>query len=283
MIDETAEEIADMQTHSSSVVAVKAARALRELTETEFPTVEEYRRTLERNSSALRRANPSHASLHNTQRDIVAAVEDSDADTVEDAQQATVEAIQDVVDSIETAKRRAAEAAAPLLAEADTLLVHDYSTTVLSAITRAVEEGAEFSVYVTEARPRYLGRKMARRLAEFEAIDTTLVVDSAHGHYLPECDRVVVGMDCIVEETLYNRVGTYPIAATAADCDVPVTTIGSAAKLVDTGFAFENEFRASSEVMLEPAEGFDIGNPAYDATPTRLLDSVVTDEGTEQF
>ncbi len=283
MIDETAEEIADMQTHSSSVVAVKAARALRELTESEFPTVEEYRRTLERNSSALRRANPSHASLHNTQREIVETVEDSDADTVEAAQQVTLDAINNVVDRIETAKRRAAENAAPMLSEAETLLVHDYSTTVLSAITRAVEAGATFSVYVTEARPRYLGRKMARRLAEFEAIDTTLVVDSASGYYLPDCDRVVVGMDCIVEETLYNRVGTYPIAATAADCGVPVTTIGSAAKLVDTGFAFENEHRAASEVMLEPAEGFDTGNPAYDATPTRLLDSVVTDDGTEQL
>jgi translation initiation factor eIF-2B subunit delta len=283
MIDETAEEIADMQTHSSSVVAVKAARALRELTEAEFPTVEEYRRTLERNSSALRRANPSHASLHNTQREIVATVEESDADTVAEAQQATLDAIEDVVERIETAKRRAAENSVALLSEADTLLVHDYSTTVLSAITRSVEAGASFDVYVTEARPRYLGRKMARRLAELEAVDTTLVVDSAHGHYLPDCDRVVVGMDCIVEETLYNRVGTYPIAATAADCGVPVTTIGSADKLVDTGFAFENEFRASSEVMLEPAEGFDIGNPAYDATPTRLLDSVVTDDGTERF
>jgi translation initiation factor eIF-2B subunit delta len=283
MIDETAEEIADMQTHSSSVVAVKAARALRELTEAEFPTVEEYRRTLERNSSALRRANPSHASLHNTQREIVAAVEESDADTVVEAQQATLDAIDAVVDRIETAKRRAAENSVALLSEADTLLVHDYSTTVLSAITRSVEAGASFDVYVTEARPRYLGRKMARRLAELEAVDTTLVVDSAHGHYLPECDRVVVGMDCIVEKTLYNRVGTYPIAATAADCGVPVTTIGSADKLVDTGFAFENEFRAASEVMLEPAEGFDIGNPAYDATPTHLLDSVVTDGGTEEF
>jgi ribose 1,5-bisphosphate isomerase len=283
MIDETAEEIADMQTHSSSVVAVKAARALRELTDREFPTVEEYRRTLERNSSALRRANPSHASLHNTQREIVAAVEESDADSVAEAQERTLDAIESVVDRVETAKRRAAEAAVPLLAEADTLLVHDYSTTVLSAITRSVENGAEFSVYVTEARPRYLGRKMARRLAEQEAVDTTLIVDSAAGHYLPECDRVVVGMDCIVEDTLYNRVGTYPIAATAGDCDVPVTTVGSADKLVDTGFAFENEYRAASEVMLEPAEGFDIGNPAYDATPTRLLDSVVTDEGTEQF
>jgi translation initiation factor eIF-2B subunit delta len=124
---------------------------------------------------------------------------------------------------------------------------------------------------------------MARRLSEFEAVDTTLIVDSAHGHYLPECDRVVVGMDCIVEDTLYNRIGTYPIATTAEDCGVPVTSLGSAAKLVDTGFAFENEYRAASEVMLEPAEGFDIDNPAYDETPTRLLDSVVTDEGVEQL
>ena len=72
MIDETAEEIADMQTHSSSVVAVKAARALRELTDREFPSVDEYLRSLERNSNALRRANPSHASLHNTPREIAA-------------------------------------------------------------------------------------------------------------------------------------------------------------------------------------------------------------------
>jgi translation initiation factor eIF-2B subunit delta len=283
MIDETAEEIADMQTHSSSVVAVKAARALRELTDREFPTVEEYHRTLERNSRALRRANPSHASLHNTQREVVAAVEAADPDTVEAAQDRTVEAIERVIEQVETGKRRAAERAAELLAEAGTLLTHDYSTTVLAAIERAVADGASFTVYVTEARPRYLGRKMARRLAEFEAVETHLVVDSAGGHYLLECDRAVVGMDCIVEDTLYNRVGTYPIAATAADVGVPVTVVGSAAKLVETGFAFENEFRAPSEVMLEPAEGFEIDNPAYDATPTRLLESVVTDEGIERF
>ncbi|WP_302080083.1 translation initiation factor eIF-2B [Salinibaculum rarum] len=283
MIDETAEEIADMQTHSSSVVAVKAARALRELTDKEFPTVEEYNRTLKRNSSALRRANPSHASLHTTQREIVETVTDADADTVDAAKQTTLDAIDTVVERIETAKRRAAEAAAPLLADAETLLVHDYSTTVLSAIRQAVEDGATFSVYVTESRPRYLGRKMARRLAEFEAVDTTLVVDSAHGHFLPECDRVVIGMDCVVDETLYNRIGTYPLATTAADCDVPVTALGSEAKLVDAGFAFENEYRAASEVMLEPSEGFDIENPAYDATPTRLLDSIVTESGVESL
>ena len=279
MIDQTADEIADMQTHSSSVVAVKAARALGELTDREFPAVEEYLRALERNSNALRRANPSHASLHNTQARVVERVTGEDHDSVAAAQRLTETAIDAVVETVEEGKQRAAEHGADLLADDDTLLVHDYSTTVLSAVTRAAEAGASFTVYVTEARPRYLGRKMARRLADFEAVDTHLLVDSASGHYLSECDRVVVGMDCIVEDTLYNRVGTYPLAATAADAGVPVAVIGSAAKLVDTGFAFENEFRAASEVMREPADGFVVENPAYDATPTRLVDTVVTDEG----
>ena len=118
-----------------------------------------------------------------------------------------------------------------------------------------------------------------RQPAEFEAVETHLIVDGACGLYLEDCDRVVVGIDCIVGDTLYNRVGTYPLAAAAADKDVPMTPIGSAVKLVGRGFAFENDYRAASEVMLEPAEGFEVDNPAYDATPTRLLDSIVTDDG----
>jgi translation initiation factor 2B subunit (eIF-2B alpha/beta/delta family) len=283
MIDETVAEIRDMQTHSSSVVAVKAAEALRSLAGTEFPAVEEYLRALERNSSALRRANPSHASLHNTQREIVETVRAADPDTVETAQELTEDSVAAVVERVETGKQRAADRAADVLANADTVLTHDYSSTVLAAIDAALEAGASFEVYVTEARPRYLGRKMARELADRDAVQAHLLVDSAAGTYLADCDRVVVGMDCIVDDTLYNRVGTYPIAATANDLGTPVSVIGSAAKLVSGGFEFENEHRAASEVMLEPAEGFAIENPAYDATPTRLLDTVVTDEGVEKF
>jgi translation initiation factor eIF-2B subunit delta len=279
MIDETAEEIADMQTHSSSEVAVKAARALRSVTDREFPTVDEYQRTLERNSSALRRANPSHASLHNTQREIVETVRESGPEAVTEAQERTLAAIDDVIDRIEGSKDRAANEAASMLESGQTLLTHDYSTTVLSAIESAVADGAELTVYVTESRPRFLGRRTARRLAEYDAVDTTLIVDSAAGTYLSECDRVLVGMTCIVDQVLYNRVGTYPLAATAADVDVTMTSVGSAAKIIEEGFRFENKHRVASEVMREPPQGFEIENPAYDATPVRLLDNVVTDDG----
>jgi translation initiation factor eIF-2B subunit delta len=283
MIDETVEEIEEMQTHSSSVVAVKAARALEDLLEREFATVEDFERDLERNSSALRRANPSHASLVTTQRAIVSMVTDGSHETVSDAKDALRSAIGDMVAQVETAKRGAAENALQFVEDGATILTHDYSSTVLEAIEQAVADGRYLTVYVTEARPRYLGRKTARVLARMDRVDAHLVVDGACGHYLPECDRVLLGMDCIVEDTLYNRVGTFPLAATADEVGVPVTVIGSSAKLVGEGFRFENDFRSPSEVLLEPAEGFSVENPAYDATPTDLLDTVVTDEGVREF
>lgn len=283
MIDETVEEIQEMQTHSSSTVAVKAARALSDLVDRDFETVEEFERALDHNSSVLRHANPSHASLVTTQRAIVTMVTEADNDSVEAAKEHTQEAIDSVVEQVVTAKRRAAENAAPLFEDGMTLMTHDYSSTVLEAVETAVADGAYLDVYVMEARPRYLGRKTARVLGEIDQVDVTLIIDSAAGHYLPECDRVFTGMDCIVDETLYNRVGTFPLVATANEVEVPVTSVGSSAKIVGEAFRFENDFRSPSEVIREPAEGFAVCNPAYDATPTELLDSVVTDEGTWEY
>ncbi|NGM71030.1 translation initiation factor eIF-2B [Natronolimnobius sp. AArcel1] len=283
MIDETVEEIQEMQTHSSSVVAVRATRALEELLEREFATVEEYVRDLERNGSVLRRANPSHASLQNAVRAVVEAVADADPDSVAEAKKLTQERIDAVISRVESAKQRAAENAVDSLEDSATLLTHDYSSTIIEALEQAVEAGKTFDVYVTEARPRYIGRKTARTLADLEGVEPTLITDSAHGHYLPECDRVIVGMDCIVDDTLYNRVGTFPIAATAAQLEVPVTVLGAASKIVTEGFVFENEHRPGSEVMPEPAEGFGVANPNYDATPVELLESVITDDGRETF
>ncbi|MFB6160691.1 MAG: translation initiation factor eIF-2B [Haloferacaceae archaeon] len=278
MIDETVDEIRQMETHSSSVVALRAARALRELLDREFAGVDEFERSLERNSSALRRANPSHATLFTTQRDVVESVV-GEADTVEAAKARLRDAIDSVTEAVERAKERAAATTAETLVDGETILTHDYSSTVLSAVERAAGDGRSLTAYVTEARPRYLGRKTARALADLDGVEPHLAVDGAAGHLLEECDRVVVGMDCIVEDRLYNRVGTYPIAAAAADVGVPVHVVGSSAKVIEDGFVFENELRPPSEVSLEPLDGVEIENPAYDATPTRLVDAVLTDEG----
>ncbi|QIB74926.1 translation initiation factor eIF-2B [Halogeometricum borinquense] len=282
MIDDTIEEIREMQTHSSSVVAVKATRALTELLDRDHATVEEYERDLERNVGALKRANPSHASLYNAMEGVLTRVT-GEASTVDEAKELTESAVERVVEDIENGKSRAAANAAKTFKDGETFLTHDYSSTVLEAVEIAAADGNHMTTYVTEARPRYLGRKTARTLSGIDRIEPHLIVDGAAGIFLEECDRVVVGMDCIVEDTLYNRVGTFPIVATAAQLDIPVTVVGSGAKIVDDGFIFENEIRSTAEVSLEPVEDVLIENPAYDATPTELVDEVITDEGVRTF
>ncbi|MEF8852110.1 MAG: translation initiation factor eIF-2B [Haloarculaceae archaeon] len=283
MIDETVEEIEEMQTQSASVVAVRAAEALRELTDREYPTVSEFVRDVERNSSALRRANTSHAPLFTSQRRIVNAVTEADLDTVEAARARLSEAIADVVSEVESSKAAAGERAADLIDDGDVVLTHENSSTVMAAFDAALEAGVRFDVYVTEARPRLLGRKTARELAARDGVDATLIVDSAAGHYLPECDRVFVGMNCLIDDTVYNRIGTYAIALAADAEDVPLTVVASSSKFVGNGFVFENNYRSTAEVIREPADGFAVGNPAYDATPIRLVDSVVTENAVIDF
>ena len=282
MIDETIAEIREMRTHSSSVVAVKATRALSELLDREFATVEEYERSLEQNAGALRRANPSHASLHNAMLAVVKEVEGR-AETVEDAKRRTEEVIARVVEDIERGKREAAENAAETFEDGETFLTHDYSSTVLEAVESTLDAGFELTAYVSEARPRYLGRKTARTLAGLDGVEPHLLVDSACGHVLSEVDRVIIGMSCIVGDTLYNRVGTLPLVAAANQAGVPVTVVGSSAKITEDSFRFENEIRPGIEVLLEPIEGIVVENPAYDATPVDLLDRVVTDDGISEY
>jgi translation initiation factor eIF-2B subunit delta len=282
MIDDTIEEIRRMQTHSSSVVAVKATTALGELLDRDYQNVEGYERDLERNAGALRRANPSHASLHKAMRAVVEEVLGA-ADTVEEAKSLTRAEIDRIVEEIETGKRRAADHAADSFTDGETFLTHDFSSTVLQAIETAAADGNHLTAYVTEARPRYLGRKTARRLAEMDRVAPHLLVDSAAGYVLDRCDRVIVGMDCIVDDTLYNRVGTFPLAAAANVVGVPVVVVGSQSKILEDDFVFENESREPAEVIREPVEGVTIENPAYDATPMHLVDDVVTDQGRHEF
>jgi len=282
-IDETVRQVEGMQTQSASIVAVKAARALRELAEREYRTVDEFLRALERNSSALQRANRSHAPLHTTQQRIVNDVTDVDPDTVEAAKERLLGVIDDVVSTVESSKEQAGANAASLLDDGDVLLTHGNSSTVLATLRHVLEGGTPLDLYVTESRPRFFGRRTAQNLADHEHADVTLIIDGAAGHFLRESDRVLLGMNCLIDDTVYNRIGTYPIAAAANDAGVPVTVVGASAKFIGRGFTFENDERPASEVQREPVERYNIENPGYDATPTRLVDNVVTENGVIQF
>jgi len=212
MIDETVAEIRAMRTHSTSAVAVKATRALAELLDRDYRTVDEFERDLEHNAGVLRRSNPSHAALHNAMRDVERSII-GEPTSVEDAKQLLEDTIDRVADD-----------------------------------------------------------------AGMSRVDVRMVVDSAMGYALRDCDRVLLGITCITGGTYYNRIGTFPLVVTARELGIPVTAVGSGAKTIEE-FRFENEFRDAVEVMREPVEDVEIENPSYDATPIGMIDTVITDDG----
>lgn len=280
MIDETVEQIEDMRTHSSSEVAIIAVEALRKIDDRDYATVEEFLRSLTRNCRTLRQADPSHASLYNATKAVERSVTEADPASVEEAKTATLAAIDDEVASITQAKERAAEKAAQLIEPGGTYLTIDYSTTLLEALNRADLDPSDPAVFYTmEARPRFLGRKLARELADVEGVEPRLIVDSAQGAIIDNCDAVLIGFTCVVDDTLYNRVGTYPTALAADANDVDMYALGADGKIVDEAFVFSSEDRPTSEVSLEPLDAVVIENHSYDATPVSLLEAVITGDG----
>jgi translation initiation factor eIF-2B subunit delta len=282
MIDETIARIREMRTHSESTVAMDATLALEELLERDYVDVESFERDLERNAGALRRSNLSHALLHTAMQETVRGVIGG-AETIDEAKALLRDTIDHVVDTIERSKHEAAANAAERLEDGEVIVTHENSTTVMEALKRGVDAGKEFTVYVTETRPRYIGRLTARELATWDGVDAHLVTDGAAGYCTREADRVLLGMNCLVGETYYNRIGTFPLCAVASVLDCPVTVVAASLKIVDEGFVFENDMRSPSEVLSEPAEGFTVENPAYDATPLALVDTVVTEAGFLSF
>jgi len=173
MIDETVAEIRAMRTHSTSAVAVKATRSLADLLDREYVTVDEFERprprTQRRCVAAVeplpRRAPQRDArgrALDRRRGRRASRTANSDSKTLSTASSST------------TSRRRKGRPppTRPSIEDGDTLLVHDYSTTVLEAIENAARDGAHLTVYVTEARPRTLGRKTARVLAGIARVDT---------------------------------------------------------------------------------------------------------------
>lgn len=224
----------------------------------------------------------SHALLYDALQDILHSVQ-GEANDLDEARELALSTIDHMVETVRTGKRHAVQQAATTIEGDQVFLTHDYSSTVVEAVGLAVADGAQLATYATRACPRLLGREFARELTAINDVEPHLVVDGASEVFLPECDRVIIGMDCIVEGTFYNRIGAFLLVTIINEVDVPVMVVGSDAKVANGGFRFGNEIRSLNEVMPELVESVELENPAYNAASVDPIDKVITDEGAIEF
>jgi methylthioribose-1-phosphate isomerase len=161
--------------------------------------------------------------------------------------------------------------------------------TALGVIRMAVEQGHQLRVFVPETRPYLQGARLtAWELAE-GGIPLTLITDNMVGHFLKtgKVGAVVVGADRIAANgDTANKIGTYQIAVLARENNVPfyvAAPISTFDLSLSDGEQIPIEERSAGEVThiqgVRIAPDVEVANPAFDVTPARLVNAIITEYG----
>jgi methylthioribose-1-phosphate isomerase len=164
--------------------------------------------------------------------------------------------------------------------------------TALGVIRSAHEQGKQIHVWVDETRPRLQGARLTTWELMNWGIPHTLIADNAAGYYMltGQVDAVLVGADRVAANgDVVNKIGTYKLAAVAKDNDVPFYVVAPTSTIdlrTATGRDIPIEERDPREVTHPDDDprgiaplGVQVGNPAFDITPNRLVTAIITEYG----
>ena len=279
-----ADDIGTMEIRGAAKIADAAAAALAtQATESEAETPEAFRTELRAAARALHDTRPTAVSLPNALRYVLHGTEGA---TVDQLRESTVLAAERFRERLDHAQTDLATVGANRLKDGDCIMTHCHSTAVLACVEAAVDQGKELRAIVKETRPRNQGHITAERLHEL-GVPVTLIVDSAARRYLNQVDHVMVGADSIAADgSVINKIGTSGLAVNARDRGTPVVVAAQTFKLHPgtlTGHSVDIEMRDESELLSE-AEKAELGNPtvenpAFDVTPPRYVDAIITERG----
>jgi len=167
--------------------------------------------------------------------------------------------------------------------------------TALGVIRSAWKNKLLAHVYADETRPWLQGSRLTAWEMVEENIPVSILVEGAASHIIEksqQSDRpikwIVVGSDRIASNgDVANKIGTYGLAILAKYHGIkfmvvaPTTTIDMS---IASGKDIPIEQRAKEEVLgcaksVVAAAGALAENPAFDVTPAKLVDAIVTERG----
>jgi ribose 1,5-bisphosphate isomerase len=283
-VESTAADIEAMEIRGAATIAAAAAEALgAEAAESDASDPEAFEAELREAARVLYETRPTAVSLPNALRFVFQGME---GETVGELRDSVREASRQFRADLENAQERLGRIGANRYQDGDVIMTHCHSTDALATVEHAVESGTALEAIVKETRPRKQGHITAKRLREL-GVPVTLIVDSAAHRYLNDVDHVLVGADSIAADgSVINKIGTSGLAVNARDRGTPIVVAAQTIKLHPetlTGHTVEIERREESEVIGE-AERAEIGdievlNPAFDVTPPRHVDAIVTERG----
>jgi eIF-2B alpha/beta/delta-like uncharacterized protein len=272
------EELAEDNISGATEIAAKAAEVLALFAdEADAEDASAFVIQLAAMGRALIQAQPSMASLFNLVNSVISSTQE--ARDLDSARRMATTTAQAFAAQLHARSEEIARQAPSLLSEGSRVLTHSRSSTVMTALQLAALQGRQLEVVCTESRPIHEGRAVAASLAK-EGIKTTLIVDSAAGHFVSQVDLVMVGADSVSTDGVVNKMGTYPIALAASSQGVPFYTLCGTEKFLPTDYPrFRIEPKDPHEVWPEHPEEVTVINLYFDVTPLTYVSGVVTERG----
>jgi methylthioribose-1-phosphate isomerase len=161
--------------------------------------------------------------------------------------------------------------------------------TALGVIRMAVARGHQIEVLVPETRPYLQGARLTAWELQQEGIPLLLITDNMVGHFLKTggIGAVIVGADRIAANgDTANKIGTYTIAVLARENQVPFYVAAPVSTIdltLRSGEEIQIEQRSAEEVThiggVRIAPAVAAAHPAFDVTPARLIDAIITERG----
>jgi len=187
---------------------------------------------------------------------------------------------------------------AELIRDGDAILTHcnagglataDYGT-ALAVMFAAHEQGKSIRVFADETRPLLQGARLTTWELMQAGIDVTLICDNMAAQVMKEgkIDCVIVGADRIAANgDAANKIGTYGVAIHAKEHKIPFYVAAPTSTLdmsLATGDLIPIEQRGVEEITegfgkRTAPEGVKVYSPAFDVTPARLIDGIITEKG----
>ncbi len=162
--------------------------------------------------------------------------------------------------------------------------------TALGVIRGAIAAGKNIKVFADETRPFLQGSRLTAWELKKDNIDVTLITDNMAGDMMKKglIDAVVVGSDRIAANgDVCNKIGTYSVAVLAHAHKIPFYVAAPVSTIdfnIKNGEDIPIEERDIKEVThingkrVSPI-GIKVRNPAFDVTPARLVNAIVTERG----
>jgi len=185
---------------------------------------------------------------------------------------------------------------ASLIKDGDTILTHcnagelatvEYGT-ALAPIRTAWSAGKKVRVIADETRPLLQGARLTAYELMRDNIPVTLITDNMAGYVMSKglVDLVIVGADRIVQDAVFNKIGTYSVAVLAKEHNIPfyVAAPKSTFDLTRKAADVTIEERKPEEVthiggvQIAPT-GVNVMNPAFDATPLKYVSGIICENG----